>query len=587
MGRAVDTYQKTGNTSATTANSSVLLSRLVYNEVGQLKNKSLHSANFGSSFAQPVSYVYNERGWLSSQSSTLFTQELKYNEAISGATAQYNGNIERQEWTGSKYYNYGYDGLNRLTSAIASTGNNEELSYDKMGNILTLQRKLTSAFVDQLSYTYATGSNQLNSIADGNANTSAEYQLAGTTSYSYNGNGSMTARTNSGSTANNISGITYNHMGLPKAMTTGGNMLTYTYDASGSKLRKVFGAVSNSDYISGIHYEGGIFQFIQSAEGRVTRNGSGTDPVYVYEYMLADHLGNGRVYFDINAGSSRMIQEEEYYAFGKAVQIGSVLGSENRYQYNGKEKQDELKMMDYGARFYDPIIGRWNVIDPLAEQMRRWSPYNYAFNNPIRFIDPDGMWPWPSMADLRKAYTSTVSTVSKTYDKSVATTKSAYNQTASAVTKAGIATQKWTAENKETLLSVAKGMQDVGDKTVVVGGIAAVAGAPIAGVGAAPGAGLAAAGKAVSLAGAGLEIVVELVGGSGKNAAVTSANEATYEVIGRIGDKAVDQMIPGPTPSLSPQIKEGVKQAMGLIESGVKSQTDKTVDKLRDKDKDK
>lgn len=350
----------------------VVLNKLAYNEIGQLLKKDLHSTDNGTSFLQQTGYAYNERGWLKGSQSDQFSLRLKYDN---GSSPQYNGNIANQEWgTADSYpnvYTYGYDKLNRLLSG-SSTGisMSEVLTYDMMGNIASMNRD----GIGMSTYKY-TG-NRLDKVETGPLTTGL---------YDYDLNGNATTDGRNGVT------IGYNVLNLPSTVIKPEALsMSYTYDATGNKLKKISSSEATSDYVDGIQYTGGAIEFITTEEGKA-RNNAG---VYSYEYNLTDHLGNVRYTFNKHPTTFviQQLQADNYYPFGKQkVASGGV----NKYLYNGKELQNELGQLDYGARFYDPVIGRWNVIDPMAEKMMTWSPYTYAFNNPIRFIDVGGEYPWP------------------------------------------------------------------------------------------------------------------------------------------------------------------------------------------------
>jgi RHS repeat-associated protein len=82
-----------------------------------------------------------------------------------------------------------------------------------------------------------------------------------------------------------------------------------------------------------------------------------------------------------------VVQETEYFPFG--LEIPTTAGA-NKYLYNGKEKQPETGYLDYGARQFDPSIGRWMVVDRFSEKFINASPYQNALNNPISNIDING-----------------------------------------------------------------------------------------------------------------------------------------------------------------------------------------------------
>lgn len=377
MGREISTGMNINNTGE------IILNRNHYNELGQLLKKELHSTD-GTNFLQNTSYSYNDRGWLKGGRSSEFSYQLNYNDAVGTASAQYNGNISNQLWglglSMPNVFSYKYDKLDRLIDGTSSgIYMSEAITYDLMGNIKSLSRDGGLAN----TYHYVGNSNRLSSV-DNITSTVYEYDV--------NGNAKKDAR--NGMTLN------YNYLNLPESAGNGIVNVNYIYDATGVKLRKQSSTQGTTNYVNGIQYKpDGTIDFIQTEQGIARRSGM----TFNYEYNLTDHLGNVRYTFYKNPVSQALerLQSDDYYAFGKRKSSGPVVSVNNKYLYNGKEVQDELGSLnedgqyDYGARFYDPVIGRWNVIDPKAELGRRWSPYAYAFDNPIYFIDPDGMWPGP------------------------------------------------------------------------------------------------------------------------------------------------------------------------------------------------
>jgi len=247
------------------------------------------------------------------------------------------------------------------------------------------------AEVDQLAYSYTSNTNQLQSVTNtGTSNT--DIGLSATT-YNYDGNGNLLSATNITDNTHNKS-FSYNILNLPIVATIPAGTATYTYDATGNKLRKVdalSGVTTTTDYINGIQYNGNgttdTLSFIQTEEGKAVHNGT----TYDYQYYLGDNLGNTRITFNTKTGTAYAVQQDDYYPFGMEILRGTLLSNKNEYLYNKKELQEEFSEYDYGARFYDPVIARWTTVDPLAEKSRRWSPYNYVQDSPIRLIDPDGM----------------------------------------------------------------------------------------------------------------------------------------------------------------------------------------------------
>ena len=201
----------------------------------------------------------------------------------------------------------------------------------------------------------------------------------------------------------------YNYLNLPQLITfTGNRTIGFVYDASGAKLQKITndnGTIVTQNYINGVEYIGNTLERIPHAEGEIVNRGGS----YVYEYALKDHLGNTRVTFTNIPGINTLYatdikQINSYYPFGLNME-GPGFGAQgaNKYQYNSKELNSDfgLNWNDYGARFYDASIARWNTLDPLTHIYKSTSPYAYVENNPVQFFDVEGLFKFPGTTHNR------------------------------------------------------------------------------------------------------------------------------------------------------------------------------------------
>ncbi|WLD24301.1 DUF6443 domain-containing protein [Flavobacterium dauae] len=403
-----------------------LIAENTYDDLGVLIAKKV-----GNTIAVPlqkVDYKYNLRGWLTDINSAQFDMEndlfgftINYNQRGGNLNNKvlYNGNINSVSSRTKtdnvlRGYSYYYDDLNRLVQAKNlhyenggwNIGINEDdsygeaLSYDKNGNILTVSRsgELVSGQpveIDDLTYTYT--ANQLQTVTDATNNT-AGFKDGNKTGadYTYDTFGNLKTDKNKG-----ITNIVYNHLNLPVEITFATGKINYTYDAVGTKVKKVVtptgGASQTTDYLFGFEYENGVLSTFPHAEGYVKNNAG----QYIYHYIYKDHLGNNRlVYADLDGNgtinpATEIVEESNYYPFGlKHEGYNELQGNGYKYKLLNREYEDSFafNVTETDYRQYDATLGRFNVMDVLSEMAPDFTPYRYGFNNPVFFSDASGLF---------------------------------------------------------------------------------------------------------------------------------------------------------------------------------------------------
>jgi RHS repeat-associated protein len=312
---------------------------------------------------------------------------------------------------------YTFDDYGALQSERLSSGGGDllgtSLTYDGVGRIAREVTRLPGSDLDR-SYTY-TEDGELETVIeaggpttrytyDANGNrasidvngtvTTASYDdqdrltQYGNTTYAYDGLGQLATRTEGGRTWT----FSYDVMGnLERVERDTGPPIEYRYDELGRRVSRSVGGTLDSIYV----YRGGQIIAETNGAGQVTRRYvyglRGHVPVAMEEggvvyRLLTDVRGSVRAV--AHASNGTIVQRLTYGPFGETIE--DTRPGRQPFAYAGGLYDHETGLTRFGARDYDPKIGRWLAKDPIGFAGGDASLYSYVGQDPINFIDPDG-----------------------------------------------------------------------------------------------------------------------------------------------------------------------------------------------------
>lgn len=284
----------------------VLLAASEFNQLGDVVDNKLHSADGGTTFLQSLDYRYHIKGWTTSINGVstpdagetdYYAMEFGYENALeSGNTnTRFDGLISAIKWktdidTREKLYNYNYNNLKQLTASAYKARSTSAspwtlhpdryteagITYDKNGNILSLSRYQGNgtAKIDELTYDYGSPrSNLLLKVGDSAPAAERDKGFKDGTNpdndYAYDANGNLLSDKNKGITA-----ITYYFNNLPQQVNfSNGTYMTFTYDASGTKLQQALYNAANqvqakTDYVGELVFMNDQLLLVKHEQGR-------------------------------------------------------------------------------------------------------------------------------------------------------------------------------------------------------------------------------------------------------------------------------------------------------------------------------